>query len=201
MDWLEDRSFISDWCLRESWTPLQAACLLREARPSATDGDLTGIAVELDPDLVNRPDEAAEFERDLKQSIEVLHATVEANHPDLKTVVPAEIVQWAVNNDIVPQRSLIARRLGIRKDDTSKRGKHWKDDRIHILGAALRALAKDRDGLVKGSGEIHREFLADAVDEQRVEYGLPTEGRPTFDTIRRAIAEALKSSTKEKSED
>ena len=96
---------------QETWTPFEAACLLNGLRPDGFDLD-TGIAVaRWDYDSA-APEQLPEHyypEEDYGAHIQMLCALIENNAGGSESLVPKEIVEWALKSGVLSSNTELAR--------------------------------------------------------------------------------------------
>lgn len=106
--WLENEDFLSDYVLMKSWTPFEAACLIRGINP----GDIAkGVArVGLVPTTINQYDENPQAWTDVSTLI-TLTGIILRNNDNLSSIPSDNIVKWAVETGQLHSKSYLAKIL------------------------------------------------------------------------------------------
>lgn len=223
---IEDQGFLDDYALRMSWTPFEAACIVRSMKPIAADPDRATVGVTMPYEICQETIDSfdgvnAQDERDLLN----LTQSIAETWPD-SVPKAAEVTEWARRRGLIRDVRFVTRVLGTVPDTEHRedierlhqeiddlkaqldrangsRGLHFGDWRLAILGFALEELAlnvDEKSGLRKGGKRLNCTALANRLDELRDALGIPTARGFGFgnieDTLRAATKAARKISEK-----
>lgn len=108
--WLEDNGFLHEFALLNRWSPFEAACLLKNYNPSPIVRGVAkvGRVIEMDHSEYDIENPNDKFSAD---EIRKLTRTIFLNFDKRSEIDSAEIVQWAVDNFLINEKSFLASRL------------------------------------------------------------------------------------------
>jgi|SRR5665647_955359 len=108
--WIVNDDYLYEYSLHDRWSPFEAACLIFNMKPGVISGGEVWIGREPDPSSEEDFDKDAQEGLDPETLIKIANIILGNNNNQAK-VPAADIVHWAVTNNLLSPSSYLAKKL------------------------------------------------------------------------------------------